>query len=199
MSQLVRVEMSKYRLKVDPDALRYAHVDLGESEDAAGLAIGHVSKTPAGEIVYYDILLRIVAPSDTVPGDVIDFDKIIEFFRFLSQHGMRFGKITYDRFQSTHSISILRKLGFPAEKLSVGYEQKRMLKAVIMSGRASFYYYEPAMTELSEEEERDGVIDHPEGGSDDVLEAMAGVAWHCGVVTTPTPTTRGRSEILLPL
>jgi hypothetical protein len=178
------------------DSLKRAiHVDIAYASagDALGLAMGHVAEVVEfeGEMkpyIVFDFLLRMKA----APGTEIllqDIRRIIYMLR--DDFGFKISKISMDGFQSTETKQQLRKRKFRTEYVSVDrsklpYED---LRDAIYEDRIEFPPYvtylskgsdqqvQIAVKELSELEEDDRKIDHPETGSKDVADAMAGVTY----------------------
>ena len=174
-----------WQLKRNPAKFRYAHVDLGKSVDAAGVAIVHICgwKKITKQGVEYDVpiyetdlLLRIQAPV----GGEIQFSAIREIFYLLRDYGMHFGKITYDQFQSTDSIQELRGRNFPVDLLSVDRDiaPYQYLKDCFSNKQLIIYRYDPVLLELMRLEKKENKVDHPPGGSKDVSDALCGAVWN---------------------
>lgn len=176
------------------DRLRRAlHIDIAYSDkgDALGIAMGHVRelKEVEGEmrpVVVFDFLLRM----RPVPGQEIILGNIRQIVYHLRDTlGFNIKKVTLDGFQSTDTIQQLQKRRFDADYLSVDrnmlpYED---LRDAIYEERIEFPRYmtlmkhgdselvEIAYQELTRLEDVGRKVDHPEGGSKDVADAMAGV------------------------
>ena len=174
---------------------RAIHVDLAYSArgDALGLAMGHVAEVVEWEgdlrpYIVFDMLLRMKA----APGTEIllqDVRRIIYHIR--DDLGFKVGRVSMDGFQSTETKQQLRKRKFRTEYVSVDrsklpYED---LRDALYEDRLEFppYYtylskggdekIQIAVKELSELEEDDSKVDHPDTGSKDVADAMAGVVY----------------------
>jgi hypothetical protein len=179
-----------------PDSLRRAgHLDIAYSAegDAAGLAMGHVAEVVEVEgdlrpYIVFDFLMRVKAPRGQ---EILLADLRRYWYELKDHHGFKISKISMDGFQSTETKQQLRKRRFHTEYVSVDksklpYED---LRDAIYEDRIEFppYYtyldkgdlktVEIAVKELSELEEDDKKIDHPEKGSKDVADAMAGVVF----------------------
>ena len=171
-----------------PGRLRYAHVDLAETQDSAALSVVHVGGwrrvRRVGQeydepVFETDLMLRIVPPR----GGEIQFSRIRDVLYQLRGLGMSFGAVTYDSFQSTDSIQQLSSRGYRAETLSVDREVApyEYLKEAFFDGRMVVYEYEPLTTELARLERRERKIDHPVGGSKDVADTLAAAVWRAHV------------------
>lgn len=181
----------QYRPKFYPYADRYIHIDLAKNRDCAGMAMTCVSETVvidrinrAGMRVkardymhFVDFMIRIRAAH----GSEIDFAKIRQFVFFLIDTcHFRVRWVSYDSFQSTDSIQILKKEKIQAKELSLDKKPGpyRTFRSVLMEQRFDWYYYDPFFTEITKLEdhtlEGGKKIDHPIGGSKDVSDAACG-------------------------
>jgi len=147
----------------------YAHIDLSLTRDSTGLAIAHNEDN----MVIVDLMLRIKPPI----GGEIQFADIRGMILELKSRGFRFGKVTFDGWQSIDSIQILKNHFIRSETLSLdkdtqGYDT---LKERIYEGKIKYYRYEPFLEEMRRLELVDGKkIDHPPNASKDVADAVAG-------------------------
>lgn len=177
-----------------PDTLpRAAHLDIAYSSegDALGLAMGHVPEVKEidGElrpVIVFDFLLRL-RPMPGLQLILSDIRTIIQHLR--EDLGFKIEKVTMDGFQSTDMMQQLQKRRVNAEYLSV--DKKKLpyqdLRDAIYERRVEFPRYithrrhgdvervEIAVEELSQLIDAGPKIDHPDGGSKDVSDAMAGV------------------------
>jgi len=175
--QVIQINQSFPRPRLNPTAPRFIHVDLAESQDAAGIAMGHVSDiVGSNPRITIDFKLRLLAPSE---GE-IDFSKIIDFVLYLfGECGYPIKRVSFDRFQSTHSRQILTKLGFESPHFSVDRTDEAyiVLRSTLYEGRLSTYDYPPFFDELAKliHDVVKKKVDHPQGGSKDCSDAVAGV------------------------
>lgn len=174
---------------------RAIHIDTAYSAqgDALGLAMGHVAEVVDldGEMkpyIVFDFLMRIKA----APGTEILLQEVRRIIYHIREDlGFKIACVTMDGFQSTETKQQLRKRKFRTEYVSVDrsklpYED---LRDALYEDRIEFppyitYLYKGdtdklqiAVKELSELEEDDRKVDHPEAGSKDVADAMAGVVY----------------------
>lgn len=176
-NRVIQVVRSFPRPLLNPQCPRFIHVDLAESQDAAGMAMGHISKIEGtNPHISMDLMLRIMAPAE---GE-IDFSKIVDFVLFLHQHcGYPIKRVSFDRFQSTHARQILTKMGFEAPHFSVDRTDEPYIvtRSTIYEGRLSVYDYQPFFTEIAMliHDTVKKKVDHPQGGSKDVSDSVAGV------------------------
>lgn len=112
----VKHSAEKYEFYRAPTAIRYVHVDQAETGDMAGFSMCHVEVKPDGSIVYViDFTIGIIAGKDR-----ISFEAIRQFILDMKKlGGIRFGKITFDQFQSGPAIQYLKDKEFPVGRLSV--------------------------------------------------------------------------------
>lgn len=180
---------------VAPDTLkRVAHIDIAYSAkgDALGLAMGHIRELKEIDnelkpVIIFDFLLRM----RPLPGTQIILSDVREIVYWLKNvKGFNLKKVTLDGFQSTDTLQQLTKKKIHTGYLSVDKDilPYHDLREAIYEGRVEFPKYmtymkhgdvgtkEIAVQELIHLIEKDnGKIDHPEGGSKDVSDAMAGV------------------------
>lgn len=176
-----------------PDQIkRVAHIDIATSGDgdAMGIAMAHIPGLVEvdGEVkplIVFDMLMRIHAPS----GSEImlsDMRKIL----YRLKRDLRFDlrMVTFDGFQSTDSIQLLRKQRITTDYLSVDRSKQPYedLREGIYEERVLFPRYLTALNEvdvdlvniayreLTQLTDVGLKIDHPPKGSKDVADAMAG-------------------------
>lgn len=179
-----------------PDKLkRVVHIDMAYSGegDALGLAMGHVPEMVKVEgeskpYIVIDYLLRLHAPSgrEIFIGDV---RRIIYSLR--DDLGFKITRVTMDGFQSTETRQQLERRRIETETVSVDkqtlpYED---LREAIYENRIDFPPYlirlrpddmeftEILIKELTELVDNGKKVDHPENGSKDVADAVAGVVY----------------------
>lgn len=174
---LCRIERSRWVPVLNPGAGRFIHIDIGLTQDALGFAMGHPKLFPDGLVgVYYDLLLQVRARA----GSEVELLALVEFIDYLRSLGFPVAKITFDSFQSRMPMQILVSHGFQAELMGIRLEHYNVLKDCINAKRCSYYEFPPVLAELKglirSDKERPN---HPPNGSDDVADALAGVAAHC--------------------
>ena len=169
----------------DPELPRFAHVDLGLTSDAAGIAIGCVPRFEVMEfddavvhmpIIRIDGTLRVTPP----PNGEINFEKIRNIFYSLTSLGMNLRWITFDSYQSVDSIQILATKGYQTgnqsvDKTTVPYD---VMKTAILDHRLQQPENERLQMEILRlERTLKGKIDHPPNFSKDISDALAGVVF----------------------
>lgn len=174
---------------------RVIHVDIAYSAngDALGMAMGHVRelKQVDNEIkpyIVFDCLIRMRA----LPGTQIILSEMREIIYHLrNDKGFRIKKVTLDGFESTDTLQQLWKKKFDTEYVSIDKQvlPYHDLREAIYEERVEFPRYmtymrhgdvtqiEIAPQELLQLIDSGRKIDHPDGGSKDVSDAMAGVVY----------------------
>jgi hypothetical protein len=206
---------------------RVMHVDIGLTSDALGMAIGHVRelKEVDGElkpVIVFDALMRIKA----LPGRQVQLAEMRQIIYYLRDElGFRIKKVTLDGFESTDTMQQLTRKKIIGEYLSIDRNilPYHDLREAIYEGRCEFPRYmtylrhgdvvqeEIAVRELLQLIEKEtGKIDHPDGGSKDVSDAMAGVCTtlmgdrtyrrglSSGVTNSPTSAAIGSTQVEVP-
>lgn len=182
---------------VSPHAPRCVHLDLSKSQDATGLAIGHIDRyvevvrrdPETGEdtsemapIIYIDAMLRILP----APGRDIILAEVRSIVYSFQQHGFHIYRGTSDQYQSLDTIQQFEAKGMQAETLSLDKtpEPYSIFKSALYEGRVKAYHYKPWIDEVKSlkrivTKSQKVKIDHPydkkEGTcSKDVADAVAG-------------------------
>ncbi len=168
---------------------RFAHIDLGLTGDSAGLAIGHVpgfariarSDSEESElmpVIQFDLLLEITPP---VNGEV-NFAQIRSLLHKLREtYGLKLKWLSMDSFQSRDTLQIMAAKGMTTGLQSIDKTPEPMdfLKSAFMDNRINAPEHAKAMQEAEflQVDETNGKVDHPPGGSSDIIQAMAGVVY----------------------
>jgi len=203
-----RVEMSKRVPIRHSYAPRYIHVDLAKNTDAVGIVMLHPSEFTfeskeevqgtqergIEKTIEVDFALRVTTDDS---GEDIDFKKIVEFIVWLKTNGFWIRRVTYDSYQSVHSIQELKTFGIDAGVRSV---DKSVTPYVVlrrtMSERSIACPFHPVLErELGELEHnlKNDKVDHPkvsssgERGSKDVSDALAASNYEC-IIDKLTPS-----------
>jgi hypothetical protein len=127
--------------------------------------------------VFVDFFCRVKAPK----LDEISFEKVRQFIVWLRDNaGYPIVRVSYDSWQSIHSIQLLKENGFDVETISVdktdepymdllnAFTEKRLMKPP-----HSFLEEELRQLEHDITAAR-GAVDHPRRGSKDVADSLAG-------------------------
>lgn len=179
-----KLEITKSFFK--PDLPRYVHIDLAISGDSAGIVIGTVKgfrPIMRGEYaemlpdIWIDAVLEVAPPK----GGEIQFYKIREVLYALKKAGLNIRWVTFDSFQSTDSIQMLRQAGFSTGYLSMdtSNDPYELCKSAIYDGRVSYPVNPRLISELTslEKDTKRNKIDHPPHGSKDCSDSLAGVIY----------------------
>lgn len=174
---------------------RAAHVDIAYAEDGDGLgiAMGHVPEMVVidGERKPYieiDFLMRMVAPAG---GEIFLGTMRHVLYDLRNDFGFKLESVTLDGFQSQDTIQQLQRRRFTADYLSIDRQvlPYHDLREAIYEDRISFppymVVYRPGDTELveilvkelTELVDNGAKVDHPDKGSKDVADAVAGVVF----------------------
>ncbi len=182
----------RWAVRDHPMSLRFIHVDLALNNDAAGIACcclsdvstvtrydqyGHKYDTRDYR-VHVDFVARVV---NTQYAE-IDYDRIIEFIHYLRDSGLPIQLVTYDGFQSAHSLQKLAKEGFNTSLQSVDrtMDPYETLKQAILELRIEYPKHDVLLDELSSLERfftgnlKKVKVDHPPTKSKDVSDALCG-------------------------
>lgn len=169
---------------------RVAHIDIGVSNDALGIAVGHSPGMVEVEgeqkpFIFIDMLYRIVAP----PGGQIELAHARQLLYMLRDNlGFRFKKVTLDSYQSTDMMQQLNRRRFRSELLSMDrtivpyydlrealYEDRLAMPMLMSHWRPEDPPLDILRKELVQLQDLGVKIDHPPEGSKDVADAVAGV------------------------
>lgn len=173
---------------LNPNAIRYIHIDPSLTRDRTGFCMSHVAgfvevvrRNEAGALFkelapmfVVDVILQIAPPTG---GEIILGD-IRRLVYELADMGFTIGGVTMDSFQSRDSIQQLTAQGFAASVLSVDLtpDPYEVVKTAFYENRIKLYDYAPLMKELRELEwiTAKRKVDHPATGAKDCADALAG-------------------------
>lgn len=182
----------------DPDKPRFLHIDLGLTNDAAGIACCYKSgetiadgvRTP---VYTFDFSLRIVPPP--LPRK-ISIARINEFVMYLTRK-VTIGMLSMDQFQSQSSLQFFEENKVPCRYQSVDRTDKAYLFFVECMYRQivkfPLDFAEAIKHELFDLDwNRDKhKVDHPSGGTaaghtKDRMDAVVGALYNAYEIQTPT-------------
>jgi hypothetical protein len=176
-----------------PRTGRFIHVDLAKNGDCAGITcLGipfyYQKSLPHSDaasqpitlqlpFVFVDFHVRIRAPK----MDEISFEKIRQFIVWLRDN-LRYPivRVSYDSWQSIHSIQLLKENGFETETISVDRTDEpymELLNAFIEHRimKPPFEFLDLELRNLEHDiSAAKGAVDHPAGESKDVADSLAG-------------------------
>lgn len=174
---------------------RCAHLDIAYSPDgdALGFAMGHVRNVVEidGELKPYiiiDLVMRLKAPAG---GEIMLADVRHKIYALRDDMRFKLKRVTFDTYQSQDTEQQLRKRRFEADKVSVDKDLLPYtdLREAIYEDRIEFppfmvryqvgdgHKVNIVQKELMELVDNGKKIDHPEGGSKDVADCLAGVTF----------------------
>ena len=180
-------------LLLHPRAGRFVHVDLAKKGDCVGITslcvpFYYKKKLPHTDnnrseillqlpFVFVDFHTRIMAPK----LDEISFEKVRQFLVWLRDNmGYPIVRVSYDSWQSIHSIQLLKENGFETETISVDKTDEPYMELMnafiekrIMKPPFEFLDLELRSLEHDISAAR-GAVDHPVSGSKDVADSLAG-------------------------
>lgn len=166
-----------------PENPRFVHCDLAISGDSAGFAVGMVERfvsTKGGGLmpqIWIDALLEIKPPKG---GEILLY-KVRDVILALKNMGLNIKWVTFDQYQSTDSMQILKQQGFMVGLQSVDESTYPydFTKNALYDRRVSMPTHKKCALELIslEKDVKKNKIDHPPHGSKDVSDALAGVVY----------------------
>ena len=182
--------------RIDPNASRFIHVDLGVTNDALGLSMVHQMALQPGQklsldsttdytpydapAIYHDLSIRIVAGRN----DRVDFSKVREFIRFLAfELHYPVSRVTFDSFQSEEFKQTLSKPPYNMDTGLVSVDKNAnpylALRSLMYLDSLVTYNMEILFEELSNliYDPQSSKVDHPVNGSKDVSDSLAGAVW----------------------
>lgn len=185
-------ELDTSKTRTDVKSPRHAHIDLGISKDACGIAVGHVAGYKVSEeinekgkkdmevlpVIAYDVILRVVPPR----GGEIELESVRTFLKKLnSRYKLGIESVTFDGFQSVDSRQLLNKAGFRASYQSVEkIEPWRTFRDALYDERILMPRHNYVAKEFAEVErmidKNKERVDHRPNGTKDVADAVVGVA-----------------------
>ena len=171
---------------LNPDTPRYMHIDIGLTGDKYAIAVAHefarfkreLQETVVEEpVVAVDFVMVFEAPhNDEIPIEIA-YDLVMD----LTSNGYYIKKVTADGFQSRHLLQKFKLSGFNSELLSVdrNTEPYFNFRRMIYDERVILPDHYLLKKELKELQVIKNKVDHPDGGSKDVTDAVCGAIWTC--------------------
>jgi len=196
---------------VNPGKLRHVHIDTSLNHDCTGFCISHIdgytkvqrrdsegnAHLEDAPVIYVDFMLRIIPP----PGEDIIMADIRTLLYSFMDHGYQFALVTTDGYQSVEMrqyIEMQRGIETSLQSVDKTEDPYIVLRSAIYERRISYYHYEPYLHEVQRliHDKVKGKIDHPEAGSKDVSDALAGSVFTLvdRGSTLPVPMRLGISE-----
>ena len=161
----------KKDFKGNPEFDYYLHGDPAARNDAFGLSIAH----RLGDRVIIDLAHAFEAKE----GE-IDVEEIKNIILELIKRDFKIKKATFDTWGVVVVWQALRAKGIKPENLYVLKEQHDELKLAIYDDYLEGQFPKKLKDEIKALLLLKGMkVDHPSGGSKDMADATAAVAWHC--------------------
>ena len=165
----------------DTGKLRFIHFDQSVSGDSYGVAQSYIDSITYDEYgipkinIKVEWIMRINPPK---PPYKIDLAKVRSIIPWQEKNfGIRYGKITYDQFQSFEAMQDLEKSGYPVGYRSVEKDRPYLdLCELYYQGRIKHYrneWYEYELFNLNWLRAR-GKVDHDVDKSKDCCDAVVG-------------------------
>lgn len=180
-----RVKLYPRRIR-HRDFPRFVHIDIGLTRDSLGMACGYctgfkmVQRGTEMEVlpkIVFDFTLEVRPPR----GGEIELENIRTLLYGLREGGVPVKWVTMDSFQSKDTLQILARKGFVVGEQSVDLKTTpyEVAKQALYDERVMAPEDDHAKTEWVrlERNTQTQKIDHPEKGSKDVSDAMAGVIY----------------------
>ena len=180
-----------WKPKVNPGATRFIHIDGSRNQDSTGIAMGHIVKTIFRKmedsdlyeelpVIIIDLAIAIEPPISD--GGEIDYREIRDFVIALRDvFGFPINLITMDGVERTTNLQLFNQMGFNTNYVSVDRTAVpyNILKTTMKEGRLAIHLSNILKEELSQlvEDPLTGKIDHPQGSSKDVADAVCGVVY----------------------
>lgn len=178
--------IGELKIKADPRAEYYIHVDLSKVSDRTVVGLAHVSnwidpdsgsKFHTEPMPYITVdLFRVWEPSRLKP---VDDAEVMDFIILLCKK-FNVRLVTFDQWNSFDNIRYLESLGIDAVKSSLKREEYLEFRTAMMEDRMSGPYDERLWKELKNliivQTGNGGKVDHPKGKEhfNDISEAVCG-------------------------
>jgi hypothetical protein len=187
---------SQWRPKIDPEALRFAHIDTSVNGDATGICVGHVhgytevvrrdsdlkEYTEIAPRIIIDFELRILPP----PGGDIRLGAVRALLYEMQDHGFVFALVTTDGYQSVDTRQKLEQHGIKAELASMDRDDVPYMKlqSAYMERRVKRVPFPHLTWELTNliHDRAARKVDHPSQMVDNRLPSKDVSDAECGVV-----------------
>lgn len=150
----------------------FMHGDASFNHCAYGLALGHRED---GNIIG-DLIHRFVPLS---AGGEIDLEEVKKFVLLIIGLFPGLEEFTYDTWAAAELKQSLNKLGIKTDNLYIKKPQHDLLKERIYGKTFKSYKSDIFISEIKGLELSEDRVDHPEDGSSDVENAVAGINWQC--------------------
>jgi len=187
-------DLSKIDSKLKSKPL-YIHLDMSKTGDRTGIAGVFIKgKKPSvdpnlqDKDLFYSLAFSVAIKAPK--GREISFEKNRQFIRWLKSRGFNIKGITSDTYQSADLQQILQAEGYPISILSVDRVDSDKVckpylafKSAIYEKRLEVYGDRLLKQEITDLERNldTGKVDHPDGGSKDVSDAVCGALYNASL------------------
>ena len=165
--------------------VRFIHIDLGLKRDRSALSMVHCAgfkevKTSMGVETLPVVNVDLIHSWQAKPGEEINFSSVRQMIVDLCRK-YDVGLVTFDRWQSVEMIQSLKAQGINANFHSVKKTDYDTLMTTIYDTRLRGYWIELLVEEelLKLRLFNNNKIDHPNSGSKDLADALAGSVFNC--------------------
>jgi len=170
-----------YEPKINPNAIRFVHIDASVSGDNTGIAMGHIVKfeyNESGELVPF-IIIDLAIAIEPPLNDEIKYEEIRNMVYTLRDvYNFNIDLVSMDMVEKATNLQHFRKKGFNTKYTSADRSNMPyiLLKDLINSGRIKMHSSNILKSELKGLElDENGKVDHPEEGSKDIADSVASV------------------------
>lgn len=197
-------------LPTDKDTERFVHIDLSISGDSCGIAMvkvdGFIDVANKEGIVESqpNIVVELAASIKPSAQEHIDIAEVRKWvMQLIAFYDLNVYMISYDGFQSTESIQLLRRAGIRSEMISTErtLEPYKYLRDCFYQDRINMVDNEVLRLELVnlEYNEKKKKVDHPPRGSNDIADALCGAVFAAStsrkIRTQTTTKTRDGQKV----
>lgn len=189
----INTNILKTYLYRNPYSPRVIHLDIGVSGDAYGFAMGTIigmkevtkidpisKMTNAKEFISEPhIVIELVLGIKKVGDSQVPLVKVRQLIMDLREMGFPITTISADGYQSTDTLQLLKLKGFDTKLTSVDKTPVpyQCLRTSMFEERFEAPYHPILEEEFKELRESNGKIDHAEGGSKDLADAVAATTY----------------------
>lgn len=181
-------QFNEKNLPADRDTPRFVHIDLSVSGDRCGIALckvdGYVDVQSAEGVTETqpNIVVEMVISIKPSTQDKIDIAEVRKWvMQLVAFYNFNIYMVSYDGYQSTESIQVLRKAGIRSEMISTErtLEPYNYLRSCFYQDRITMVNNEEARLELVnlEYNEKKKKVDHPPRGANDMADAICGAVY----------------------
>lgn len=164
-----------------PDRIVHmAHIDLAETHDTAGVAIGHLE--PDG-VVALDFLGEW--HPDRKQRVPIDHDNIIDLVMQMKDRCFNIGAVSFDQHQSFSHIQRLNKRGMHSYRLSVGLEHYKHAKTQMYARKVTWPRHAGLRKAVDKLRQDGNALIKDPTASKDLLDAVVGVIYNLTGMSKP--------------